>query len=129
MRKRRIIPTLPVNFFEDTDNKTKYQKMLYSSILDGVEQTLENGKPSFIMMRVDDGRNLKDVSVLKDSFKSNLETCLDFYEQVVIYKSLLDEQFLGLVIDHMKPEYFNDKNIRKVFSIIKNFYRNILPKK
>ena len=47
---------------------------------------------------------------------------LDFYEQVVIYKSLLDEQFLGLVIDHMKPEYFNDKNIRKVFSIIKNFY-------
>ena len=47
---------------------------------------------------------------------------LDFYEQVVIYKSLIDEQFLGLVIDHMKPEYFNDKNIRKVFSIIKNFY-------
>ena len=40
----------------------------------------------------------------------------------MIYKSLLDEQFLGLVIDHMKPEYFNDKNIRKVFSIIKNFY-------
>ena len=47
---------------------------------------------------------------------------LDFYEQVVIYKSLLDEQYLGLVIDHMKPEYFNDKNIRKVFGIIKNFY-------
>ena len=69
MRKRRIIPTLPVNFFEDTDNKTKYQKMLYSSILDGVEQTLKNGKPSFIMMRVDDGRSIKDVSVLKESFK------------------------------------------------------------
>ena len=40
MRKRRIIPTLPVNFFEDTDNKDKYQKMLYSSIVDGVEQTI-----------------------------------------------------------------------------------------
>ena len=86
MRKRRIIPTLPVNFFEDTDNKTKYQKMLYSSILDGVERTLENGKPSFIMMRVDDGRNLKDVSVLKESFISNLETCLDFYEQIEEYE-------------------------------------------
>ena len=86
MRKRRIIPTLPVNFFEDTDNKAKYQKMLYSSILDGIEQTLENGKPSFIMMRVDDGRNLKDVSVLKESFKSNLETCLDFYEQTEEYE-------------------------------------------
>ena len=86
MRKRRIIPTLSVNFFEDTTNKVKYQKMLYSSILDGVAQTLENGKPSFIMMRVDDGRSVKDVSVLKDSFKSNLETCLDFYEQVEEYE-------------------------------------------
>ena len=37
-------------------------------------------------MRVDDGRNLKDVSVLKESFKSNLETCLDFYEQTEEYE-------------------------------------------
>ena len=81
MRKRRIIPTLPVDFFEDTANKVKYQKMLYSSILDGVEQTIHNGKPSFIMARVNDGRNLKDVEILKDSFKSNLETVLNFYEQ------------------------------------------------
>ena len=58
MRKRRIIPTLPVNFFEDTDNKDKYQKMLYSSIVDGVEQTLKNGKPSFIMARVSDGKSV-----------------------------------------------------------------------
>ena len=86
MRKRRIIPTLPVNFFEDTDNKTKYQKVLYSSILDGVERTLENGNASFIMMRIDDGRNIKDISVLRESFKSNLETCLDFYEQTEQYE-------------------------------------------
>ena len=86
MRKRRIIPTLPVNFFEDTDNKAKYQKILYSSILDGVEQTLANGKPSFIMARVSDGRNIQDVSILKESFKSNLETILDFYEQVEEYE-------------------------------------------
>ena len=86
MRKRRTIPTLPVNFFEDTTNKVKYQKILYSSILDGVEQTLANGKPSFIMARVSDGRNIKDVSILKESFKVNLETVLDFYEQVEEYE-------------------------------------------
>ena len=86
MRKRRIIPTLPVDFFEDTSNKVKYQKMLYSSILDGVEQTLKNGKPSFVMARVDDGRNVKDVSILKESFKTNLETVLDFYEKVEEYE-------------------------------------------
>jgi len=86
MRKRRNIPTLSADFFEDTANKVKYQKMLYSSILDGVEQTLQNGKPSFVMARVDDGRNVKDVSILKESFKSNLETCLDFYEQTEEYE-------------------------------------------
>ena len=86
MRKRRTIPTLPANFFNDAANKIKYQKMLYSSILDGVEQTLENGKPSFIMARVSDGKNVKDVSILKESFKSNLETVLDFYEQVEEYE-------------------------------------------
>ena len=86
MRKRRIIPTLPVDFFEDPTNKVKYQKMLYSSILDGVEQTIQNGKPSFVMARVNDGKNVKDVSILKESFKTNLETVLNFYEQVEEYE-------------------------------------------
>lgn len=86
MRKRRIIPTLPVDFFEDTENKIKYQKMLYSSIVDGVEQSLQNGKQSFVMARVDDGKNVRDVEILKSSFKSNLETVLDFYEQAEEYE-------------------------------------------
>lgn len=81
MRKRRSIPTLPVDFFQDSTNKVKYQKLLYASILDGVEQSLENNKPSFIMARFEDGKNVKDISILKESFKSNLETILDFYEQ------------------------------------------------
>ena len=86
MRKRRIIPTLPADFFSDATNKVKYQKMLYSSILDGVEQTLQNGKPSFVMARVNDGKNVRDISILKESFKTNLETCLNFYEQVEEYE-------------------------------------------
>ena len=59
-----------------------------SGILDGPinEQTLQNGKPSFVMARVDDGKNVKDVSILKESFKTNLETVLDFYEQVEEYE-------------------------------------------
>ena len=47
---------------------------------------------------------------------------LDYYEQVIIYKSLTNESYLTQIIEHIKPEYFNDKNIRKVFGIIKNFY-------
>ena len=86
MRKRRTIPTLPADFFSDVTNKVKYQKMLYASILDGVEQSLQSGKPSFVMARVEDGKNVKDVSILKESFKSNLETCLNFYEQQEEYE-------------------------------------------
>ena len=86
MRKRRNIPTLPIDFFSDFENKVNYQKILYRSILDGVEQTLKNGKLSFVMARVDDGKNVKDVSILKESFKTNLKTCLDFYEQVEEYE-------------------------------------------
>ena len=86
MRKRRTIPTLPADFFSDVTNKVKYQKMLYASILDGVEQSLQSGKPSFVMARVEDGKNVKDVSILKESFKSNFETSLNFYEQQEEYE-------------------------------------------
>jgi hypothetical protein len=86
MRKRRNIPTLPIDFFSDVDNKVNYQKILYSSILDGVEQSIKNNKPSFVMARVSDGKNVKDVSILKESFKTNLETVLDFYEQTEQYE-------------------------------------------
>jgi len=81
MRKRRIIPTIPVDFFEDTARKNKYQRILYKSIVEGVEQSLDKNKDKFIMARVNDGKNVKDVEILKDSFKINLETVLDFYEQ------------------------------------------------
>ena len=81
MRKRRIIPTVPIDFYEDIENKDKYQRMLYSSILDGVEQSLKKNKSKFIMARVNDGRNLKDIEILEDSFKTNLETVLDYYKQ------------------------------------------------
>jgi hypothetical protein len=81
MRKRRNIPTVPINFYEDVENKDKYQRILYSSILDGVEQSLKSNKNKFIMARVNDGRSLKDIEILEDSFKANLETVLDYYEQ------------------------------------------------
>jgi replicative DNA helicase len=47
---------------------------------------------------------------------------LDYYEQVIVYKSLTNESYLTQIIDHIKPDYFNDKNIKTVFSLITNFY-------
>lgn len=54
---------------------------------------------------------------------------LDWMEKVVTYKSLVDEEYLLTIIDHVKPEYFVDKNLQVVFDVVCNFYnkRKILP--
>ena len=77
MRKRRIIPTIPIDFHSDGQHKEKYRGILYNSIMEGVEQSLHKNKDKFIMARVDDGEYLKDIEILKD----NLETILDYYEE------------------------------------------------
>lgn len=54
---------------------------------------------------------------------------LDWMEKVVTYKSLMDEEYLLTIIDHVKPEYFTDKNLQVVFDVVCNFYnkRKALP--
>jgi len=47
---------------------------------------------------------------------------LDFFEHVFLYKSLTDEKFLGSIVDIVKPAFFKDRNIKSIFSIIKEFY-------
>ena len=86
MKKRRNIPTLPINFYEDGAQKEKYRGILYNSILEGVEQSLQKNKDKFIMARVDDGEYLKDIEILKDSFKSNLNVVLSYYEEIEEYE-------------------------------------------
>lgn len=46
----------------------------------------------------------------------------DYYERIIIYKILTDESYTASVIDHLKPEYFNDKNISSIINIINDFY-------
>jgi len=86
MRKRRNIPTIPVDFYQDAGRKAQYQKMLYKSIIEGVEQSLIKNKDKFVMARVEDGKSVKDVEILRDSFKTNLETVLNYYEQQEEYE-------------------------------------------
>ena len=86
MRKRRNIPTIPADFYQDTGNKAQYQKILYKSIIEGVEQSLSKDKDKFIMARVEDGKSVKDVEILRESFKTNLETVLNYYEQQEEYE-------------------------------------------
>ena len=54
---------------------------------------------------------------------------LDYFENILIYKSLTDSGYLATIADVVKPEYFKNKAIADVFSIIKDFSdkRNKLP--
>lgn len=61
--------------------------------------------------------------------KNELKLNLDEYENVIVYKSLTDERYLTTVIDHINVNFFKDKNIKKIFDVIKGFYtkHNTVP--
>jgi replicative DNA helicase len=61
--------------------------------------------------------------------KTSTKLDLDYYEKVIIRNCLLDGSYLGSVIDYIKEDYFNDKNIRSIIGIIKDYYskRNEIP--
>jgi replicative DNA helicase len=53
----------------------------------------------------------------------------DYFENVLVYKTLTDETYLASIVDYVKPIYFKDKDIRSIFEIIKDFFgrRNACP--
>ena len=67
-------------------NPSLFEDDLQDSILEGVEQNLQKNKDKFIMARVDDGEYLKDIEILKDSFKVNLDVVLSYYEEIEEYE-------------------------------------------
>ena len=54
---------------------------------------------------------------------------LDYFENVLIYKSLTDGTYLASIADFVQPEYFKNKAIASIFAIVKDFSekRNKLP--
>ena len=46
-----------------------------------------------------------------------------------MYHCLIDESYLGTIIEHLDPVYFNDKNISSIIDIVTTFYntRNQIP--
>ena len=46
----------------------------------------------------------------------------DFFEIVIMYNLLTDEQYIGTVIDSLDPKFFKNPNISKLVRIITEFY-------
>jgi replicative DNA helicase len=49
---------------------------------------------------------------------------LKHFETVIVYKSLTDPVYLASIINFVKPIYFKDKDIKSIFTIVKQFYEN-----
>jgi len=47
---------------------------------------------------------------------------LDFYENVILLNSLLDQDYLSSIIEHANPEYFNDASVRSVLKHVLHFF-------
>jgi replicative DNA helicase len=53
----------------------------------------------------------------------------DFYEKVVAYHMLTDESYLSTIVEHIKPEYFKNTNLKFIANLISEFHlsRNDIP--
>ena len=49
---------------------------------------------------------------------------LDYFETVIVYKSLTDETYLSSIVDYVDPKYFKNDDIKSIFSIIRDFFSN-----
>lgn len=58
-----------------------------------------------------------------------MELDLDYYEKIILYKSLTDSTYLASIIDYITPQLFKTEDISNVIRVISNFYttRNKVP--
>lgn len=47
---------------------------------------------------------------------------LDYYENIILFNSLLSQEYLASIVEHVDISYFNDKNIKVVFKNIISFF-------
>jgi len=54
--------------------------------------------------------------------KSSLPLDLSLFEKLIVYNALTDSSYLEAVIEHAKPSYFENKNIKSVFESLAQYY-------
>lgn len=47
---------------------------------------------------------------------------LDYYENIILFNSLLSQEYLASIVEHINLDYFNDKSIKSVFDSIIHFF-------
>ena len=54
--------------------------------------------------------------------KSSLPLDIQIFEKIMIYNALTDHVYLESIIEHIKPSYFSDKNIKTVFEALYQYF-------
>jgi replicative DNA helicase len=54
--------------------------------------------------------------------KSLLPLDLNLLEKLIIYNAIMDSSYLESIIEHAKPKYFEDKNIRSIFESLAEYF-------
>jgi replicative DNA helicase len=49
---------------------------------------------------------------------------LDYYENIILFNSLLSQEYLASIVEHVDISYFNDKSVKIVFKSILNFFKD-----
>jgi len=47
---------------------------------------------------------------------------LDYYENIILFNSLLSQEYLSSIIEYTDPDYFNDSNIKTIFKAIAKYF-------
>jgi replicative DNA helicase len=56
--------------------------------------------------------------------KETLPFDFELFEKIMIYNSLVDNTYLESIIEHIRPSYFTDKNIKSVFESLTQYYNS-----
>lgn len=54
---------------------------------------------------------------------SDLKLDLNYFENILVYQSLTNTSYLADIIEYIKLDYFNNNDIRAVFKVIKEYYK------
>jgi len=53
----------------------------------------------------------------------NSQIDLDFFENIIFYRSITDDKYLASIIDYIDPVFFKNKNISLIYELVCDFYR------
>jgi replicative DNA helicase len=53
---------------------------------------------------------------------NNLSIDFELFEKIIFYNSIMDNDYLETILEYIKPSFFKDKKIKRLFEVLKDYY-------